>query len=680
MTMKQFLLPSLFFLSTSLASAQRAGKDYAVFFYVTDFQSGWAKLPETAPEAAQLKTELETNFGFSCESVMNPSKATILAKIKTYNDRLTANDQVLFFFSMHGHYEENAERGYLIASDGALNDDYGTSWLSYDDLSAYLARCKAKHVLLALDACHSGAFGIRNKARPDVPIYAQTDDCAQRVAKMLQYGGRQYCSSGNKASKTPAKSLFASRFLEALRKGGEEGIVRFDDLEFYLGKVENPRPESGTFKGHEPGGDFVFVRKNACASLPSFDLSAGKPDRDGDNVPDASDKCPDDWGSQANGCPSLPDKPSDMAADLAAWKEAKRLNTEAAYRAYLRSYPGGEFKELANAALRNAEAAAARQRDETAWSVAEEKNTPDGYKKYLADYPNGLHKADAAEKQRSLDQADSGAVMPDGMVFVKGGTFSMGSPSTEADRGSDEEQHEVEVSDFYIAQHELTVADFKKFIDATGYKTDAEKAGTSWVFTTEWKEQSGVNWKCDTKGNLRPANEYNHPVIHFSWNDAVAYCQWRSKQTSLLYRLPTEAEWEYAARGGGKTVLFGNGKNIADPKEINFNGSASYKKNYSVAGEYRAKTIPVGSLNSPNALGLHDMSGNVWEWCSDWYGSDYYKSSPSKDPTGPSSGSGRVIRGGSWGGHPQDCRAAFRYNYAPGDRDNFVGFRLARTN
>ena len=650
MTMKQFLLPSLFFLSTSLASAQRTGKDYAVFFYVTDFQSGWAKLPETAPEAAQLKTELETNFGFTCESVMNPSKATILAKIKTYNDRLTANDQVLFFFSMHGHYEENAERGYLIASDGALNDDYGTSWLSYDDLSAYLARCKAKHVLLALDACHSGAFGIRNKARPDVPIYAQTDECAQRVAKMLQYGGRQYCSSGNKASKTPAKSLFASRFLEALRKGGEEGIVRFDDLEFYLGKVENPRPESGTFKGHEPGGDFVFVRKNACASLPSFDLSAGKPDRDGDNVPDASDKCPDDWGSQANGCPSLPDKPSDMAADLAAWKEAKRLNTETAYRAYLRSYPGGEFKELANAALRNAEAAAARQRDETAWSVAEEKNTPDGYKKYLADYPNGLHKADAAEKQRSLDQADSGAVMPDGMVFVKGGTFSMGSPSTEADRGSDETQHQVTLSDFYIGKYEVT--------------------------QKQWRDVMGSD-----PSNFKNCEQC--PVEQVSWTDAQEFIKKLNQQTGKTYRLPTEAEWEYAARGGANTkrYLYAGVTELASlDKYANFcDNNCEYNWKTASANDGYKSTSPVGKF-LPNELGLHDMSGNVYEWCSDWYSSDYYKSSPSKDPTGPSSGSDRVIRGGSWFNDPQFCRAAYRDYYAPGGRYDYVGFRLARTN
>jgi len=144
-------------------------------------------------------------------------------------------------------------------------------------------------------------------------------------------------------------------------------------------------------------------------------------------------------------------------------------------------------------------------------------------------------------------------------------------------------------------------------------------------------------------------------------------------------RLPTEAEWEYAAREGGKAVLFGNGKIVADPSEINFNASNSHKQAYSVAGEDREKTVPVGSLQSPNALGLHDMSGNVWEWCSDWYGSDYYTYSPTSNPSGPTYGPLRVMRGGSWSSSPQDCRVACRGLSAPGTRVALVGFRLART-
>jgi len=254
-----------------------------------------------------------------------------------------------------------------------------------------------------------------------------------------------------------------------------------------------------------------------------------------------------------------------------------------------------------------------------------------------------------AQQKTSSGSSDSlpSAATAYEMVFVKGGKFQMGSPGTEADRGSAEQQHEVELSDFYIGKYELT--------------------------QKQWRDVMGDNpsyfKNCD-----------NCPVEYVSWDDIQEFIKKLNQQTGKNYRLPTEAEWEYAARGGGKATLFGNGKNIADPKEINFNGSEDYNKSYSVAGEYRAKTVPVGSLNSPNALGLHDMSGNVWECCSDWYDSNYYKSSPAKNPMGPDSGDNRVVRGGAWNRDPQHCRAAYRYGYAPSDRGVIIGFRLASTN
>jgi len=223
----------------------------------------------------------------------------------------------------------------------------------------------------------------------------------------------------------------------------------------------------------------------------------------------------------------------------------------------------------------------------------------------------------------------------------------MGSPTSEADRRDNETQHPVTLSDFYIGKYEVTQ---KLWVQVMG--------------------SNPSNFKnCD-----------NCPVEQVSWDEVQDFL--KKLNASLPagrkpYRLPTEAEWEYAARGGGKAVLFGNGKNIVDPKAVNFNGSASYKKSYSIAGEERQKTVPVGSLNSPNALGLHDMSGNVREWCSDWYGD--YPSGSQTNPTGPSSGSYRVLRGGSWYYYPQSCRVAFRDYVSPGDRYDDLGFRLART-
>jgi formylglycine-generating enzyme required for sulfatase activity len=645
-------------------SPARSGKDYAVFFYVTKFQSGWQPLPETEIEAKALKTELETNFGFECRLVPNPTKQQIRDELAAANNRLTPDDQVLYFFSMHGHYHPPSDLGYLVAADGKYEDTYSESYLNYNDLRPYFSACKARHILVALDACYSGSFGTtRDKGRPDAPAYSAGPDCATQVTNALRYTGRQYLCSGNKDSRTPAKSAFSAKFLEALRKGlNAEGLLFYDDLTYWLGKVRNPEPENGAFAGHDPGGDFVFVKKNACNTTP-------QPDRDSDGIPDATDQCPDTWGSQANGCP--PElKTDNTAADLAAWKTAKQQHTEAAYREYLRQFPGGEFKDSANTALRKIEADAAARRDNTAWEIATEKDTPEGYQKYLADYPYGLHRSEAEAKTTPSpsERGQGGEDTPDNMKLIRGGTFQMGSSDGESD---EKPVHSVTVGDFYLGMYEVTVSEFKTFIDATGYRTDADKEGTSRVYTDTWKDQSGVNWKYDTRGNLRPSSDYNHPVVHVSWNDAVEYCKWLSKKNGKTYRLPTEAEWEYAAGGGASNRT----KWAGTSDENNLGRYANATGNQ----DGHALTAPIGRLLA-NTLGLYDMSGNVWEWCSDWYSSDYYRNSPSSNPTGPTSGSFRVRRGGSWYGGPQNCRVAYRSDDAPGSRYYNAGFRLARTN
>jgi formylglycine-generating enzyme required for sulfatase activity len=229
------------------------------------------------------------------------------------------------------------------------------------------------------------------------------------------------------------------------------------------------------------------------------------------------------------------------------------------------------------------------------------------------------------------------------MVKVEGGTFQMGDNFDDIEAAKDEKPvHSVTLSDYYIGKYEVSQA--------------------------EWKAIMGKN-PSNFKGD-------NLPVESVSWDDIQIFIQKLNEKTGKNYRLPTEAEWEFAARERGKKVRFGNGKDIIDPSEINFDGSTSYKKSYSVAGVYRQKTVAVNSLTS-NSLGLYHMSGNVWEWCSDWYDENYYKNSPSSNPKGAASGSNRVLRGGSWGDYAGLCRSANRDNYAPSGRGHILGFRLA---
>ncbi len=218
------------------------------------------------------------------------------------------------------------------------------------------------------------------------------------------------------------------------------------------------------------------------------------------------------------------------------------------------------------------------------------------------------------------------------MVFVEGGSFMMGcTPEQGSDCESDEiPSHTVSLSSFYIGKHEITQAQWRA------------------VMGTNPSYNSG----CD-----------NCPVDNVSWNDAQQFIQKMNQQTGKTYRLPTEAEWEYAARGGNKS----RGYKYSGSNDI---GAVAWYIDNS-----GSKTHSVGQ-KSPNELGIYEMSGNVNEWCSDWYAKDYYSSSPSNNPKGPSAGSDRVLRGGSLSNAAIYCRVAYRFSISPGSRDFNFGFRV----
>lgn len=244
-------------------------------------------------------------------------------------------------------------------------------------------------------------------------------------------------------------------------------------------------------------------------------------------------------------------------------------------------------------------------------------------------------------------------------VFIQGGDFEMGSPTLENRREKDEIRHHVTISSFYLGSKEVTQSSYRELMGNNPSQFQGEDL----------------------------------PVENVSWYDAVLYCNARSTAENLTpayivtgsgddrtvtwnreangYRLPTEAEWEYACRAG-TTTPFSTGENVT-AQQANYYGTYPYDGFPS--GQYRSRTMPVGSF-APNAWGLYDMHGNVWEWCWDWYGS--YSGLSAVNPAGADSGTYRVNRGGGWNDFGRHLRSAYRAAYPPENKTFNVGFRLAR--
>jgi formylglycine-generating enzyme required for sulfatase activity/serine/threonine protein kinase len=262
-------------------------------------------------------------------------------------------------------------------------------------------------------------------------------------------------------------------------------------------------------------------------------------------------------------------------------------------------------------------------------------------------------------------------------VLIPAGRFVMGSPSSEGNRDEYETQHAVTITKpFYMGIHEVAVGQFAAFVNETRYQTEAEIDGWAFAWTgTSLEKVNGASWR-----NPGFPQGETHPVTEVSWNDAVAFCQWLSRKSGRTVRLPTEAEWEYACRAGTTTAYqWGDnpdsGKGWANGPDQTGKTRFPSSPAFNWADGY-VFTSPAGSFRA-NAWGLFDMHGNVLEWCVDWYDRGYYGIGANVDPSGLATGAFRVLRGGSWGGNPSDCRSAIRFRVPPVNKFNILGLRCA---
>jgi formylglycine-generating enzyme required for sulfatase activity len=290
-----------------------------------------------------------------------------------------------------------------------------------------------------------------------------------------------------------------------------------------------------------------------------------------------------------------------------------------------------------------------------------------------------------------LDTVPAGSGQhPDTLVDVAAATFRMGDESVWAYPGDGEgPAHDVVLDAFRIDRFAVTNDAFARFVDATGWVTDAERFGWSFVFggllpddfpatrgvagAEWWRQVHGATW-CHPEGPQSGVDaRLDHPVVHVSWHDAAAYCRWTGT------RLPTEAEWERAARGGREGTAFPWGDDLEPDGEHRMNVFQGRFPDADTGADGHRGTAPVDAYPA-NGLGLHNVTGNVWEWCADWFDATYYARAERRGPRGPAEGEHRVQRGGSYLCHMSYCRryrVSARFASEPVSSTGNAGFRVA---
>jgi len=304
----------------------------------------------------------------------------------------------------------------------------------------------------------------------------------------------------------------------------------------------------------------------------------------------------------------------------------------------------------------------------------------------------GLYVVSSGQEKPGGGAENKTQVSTESMVLIPAGSFLMGRedregwvPMAAPEAFNDElPAHNVYLDAFYIGKYEVTNRQFKEFVDATNYKTYAEEVGGSSVMVSleqagtpilgtdiGWRWIDGASWRTPDGPGSTIDGLMDYPVTHVNWNDAVAYAKWAGK------RLPTEAEWEKAARGGTVTNWFWGDDLDSAGRYANLYGE--HRKDYTYSAEVYDgynRTAPVGSLQ-PNGYGLYDTAGNVFEWTSDWYQYSYFNNSPDSNPLGPAAGEQKVVKGGSWYFCECYLRPANRQPMEIDRTDSGLGFRLA---
>lgn len=605
-------------------------ESHALIIGISDYTAGWPDLPGVKKDIKVIKNLL-VQHGFKVLMYNNLKDRSELDKVFTNfiskNGRNLEN-RLLFYFAGHGHTEELSDGrtyGYIVPANAPdpHNDKISKSRfkdmaMSMQQIEVYAKKIESKHALFVFDSCFSGSIFALSRAVPG------------HISEKTNLPVRQFITSGSEDELVSDKSEFRNQFVAALKGEGDsdkDGYVTVTELgEFLYRNVikyseETQHPQYGKLRDRFlDKGDFVFqlpvtLRKNEF-SLEGLEEEAVVIE---ENRQKRWNNYQVDMNSSYDKVLNFQQRDITSELKIKAWKEFlksfKEDNPHSDSDEKMRKEANNRIvyeKQVIENKRVEEQAVAKRKAEKERQKMVEEEQTrkkEEGRKRELIDPVTGME-----------------------FVYVQGGCYQMGDTFGE---GKDDEKpvHEVCVDDYYIGKYEVTQG--------------------------EWKEIMGSNPSYFKNGD-------NYPVEHVSWDDTQEFIKELNKKTDKKYRLPTEAEWEYVARSGGKKEKW-SGTN--SKSELSMYAWCRTNSGF--------KTNPVGR-KKPNGLGIYDMSGNVWEWVEDVYNKEAYKKHLSNNPLYVKSGSYRVVRGGSWYNEPVSLRASYRGIYSPDYRSDNPGFRVAR--
>ena len=608
------------------------------------------KLKTAVNDAKSVAALLESDYAFNVQLLLNATRNEIIRALAKLRGDLGPNDNLLIYYAGHGVLDEYANQGYWLPVD-AEKDSPG-NWISNGDITDATRAMRAKHVLVVADSCYSGtlvraaAVTIENSQERDAWLKRMIN---KRSRTALVSGGLEPVIDSGGGGK---HSVFAKAFLDALTENRDvlDGQAMFAAVKRPVALESDQTPQYSDIRrsGHD-GGDFLLVRRNVTTR--------------GIAVAPRSDQ-----GTEPGATTQSPPPPASQAIELAFWNSIKDSENPDEFEAYLAQFPSGVFAGLAKTRLKSLV-----PEQKTAAVVAPPKPaTPSAVKPAVGVFPD-LKPGD------TFKDCD---VCPE-MVVIPAGTFMMGSSEAErrwaVDQGGPAEwtkregpRHRVTIGNaFVLGKFEVTRDEFAAFAKETGH--DASGGCTVWL-----QSKSELN---AIKSWRNPAftQTGRDPVACVSWQDATAYVSWLSRKAGEQYRLPSESEWEYAARAGTETMRYWG--------EDHSNSEAcGYDNGWDITGtrgsgiqnpalscdDGQVFTSPVGSYRA-NRLGLYDVLGNVGEWVEDCLHDSYADAPSDGSPWTTGECKFRVVRGGSWASTPGLLRSAVRLWLQPNFNNQATG-------